>query len=125
MTSKRCGLRTRSMAAASACCRSASTLGIFSSHGIEHFIPEQHAVAQGVGFGDHGQMLAAAHHRHAKTETQDPFDATARMYGGLDRNFLGFTCRTRPPQMAYSPSEFSRMTTKSILGACARGEETP
>ncbi len=77
------------MAAASTSSDSVSICGVLRGDAFEDPVPEHHAVALRVGFGDRGDaLLAIALHRQVKREAHDPLDAAAREDAGLDGDLL-------------------------------------
>ena len=62
----------------------------FRRHFVEGAVPEHHAVALRVGFGDRGDaLLLVALHRQIEGEAHDALDAAAGKDGGLDGDLFG------------------------------------
>ena len=89
-TSKLSGRRMKFMAAASTSSDSVSMCGYSAATVVEAAVPQHHAVALRVGFGDRGDaLLLVALHREIEGEAHDAVDAAPREHGGLNGDLFG------------------------------------
>ena len=96
-------------------------IGILRRKLLQHFVPQHVGVPLGVALGRHRQ-LAAARAGQLKAVPQDPLHALAACAAAVcTATSSGVPRFSRPPLSTYSPSLFSRMTTKSMsAGLLAR-----